>query len=242
MDCLEFRRHLAAEPRARDEAFIAHRDSCHVGCTEAWWRAQRLERRIDHALAIDAPEPLADRILLAHATMLRTRAHRRWQLGLALAASLVIALGVGFVALRRVSADPLPQLAIAHMRGVEAPALALTAPVSDAALREGFAGRGLALRAMPLGAVYIHDCDVGPYRTVHLVFREDGKPVTALYFLGHGVAGSRDFRQAGVQGREVPLDRGTLVMLGDDSRGFTEVERTLRDALQGPPRQALGEF
>lgn len=242
MDCLEFRRRLAAEPRARDEAFIAHRDSCHAGCTEAWWRAQRLERRIDNALAIDVPEHLTDRILLAQATSERARGRRRWQVGLALAASLVIALGVGVAALRRTSADPLPQLAVAHMRGAEAPALALTTPVSDASLRAGFAARGVALRLMPQGAVYVRDCDIGPYRTVHLVFREDGKPVTALYFLGHAIAGSRDFRHSGVQGREVPLDRGTLVMLGNDPRGFTNVERTLRDALQGPRQQALGEF
>ncbi|MBS0431960.1 MAG: DUF3379 family protein [Proteobacteria bacterium] len=233
MECLEFRRQLAADPRTREDAFLAHRDSCHAGCTEAWWRAQRLERRLDNALQIDAPAQLAERVLLAHATGLRLRTRRRWRVGLALAASLVVVLGAGFMAWRGANAESLPQLAIAHMRGPEAFALGLTEPVPAASLRAGFAARGVTLRELPQNAVYVHDCPVGPYRTVHLVFREGGKPVTALYFPDHAIAEARDFRRSGVQVREVPLQHGTLMMLGDDAQGFAAVERTLDDALHG---------
>lgn len=241
MDCLEFRRRLAAEPRLRERAFLAHRDSCHAGCTEAWWRAQRLERRIDNALSsIPAPANLAERILLAHSTHARARVRRRWQLGLALAASLLIVLGIGgFAASRRAYADPLPALAVAHLPG-EASALAMTQPLDEAQLAPAFAARGLALRGMPQGAVYVHDCPVGPYRTVHLVFRIGDEPITAIYFVDRAIAQSRDFHRNGWQGREMPLGRGTLLLLGADSRGFPNVERSLRDALQGPAQQALG--
>ncbi|MGN6312302.1 MAG: DUF3379 family protein [Rhodanobacteraceae bacterium] len=241
MDCLEFRRRLAAEPRTREAAFVAHRDSCHAGCTEAWWRAQRLERRIEAAVAIEAPADLAERILLAQTTRMRVRT-RRWQVGLALAASLLLALGIGAVAWnKKASADPLPAMSVAHLRG-EAFSLALTQPVPEQALRRDFAARGVDLRAMPQGAVFVRDCDVGPYRTVHLVFRVNDEPVTALYFVGRDVAHARDFHHAGWQGRELPLDHGTLLLLGADARGFAAVERTLRDALDAPVQQALGEI
>lgn len=241
MDCLEFRRRLAAEPRAREADFVAHRDSCHSGCTEAWWRAQRLERRIENALVIDVPAGLADRVVLAQATGTRARA-RRWRVGFALAASLLLAVGVGTFGWNRgAQADPLPAMSVAHVRG-EAFSLALTQPVPDSSLRRKFAARGVDLRTMPRGAVFVRDCDVGPYRTVHLVFRVNNEPVTALYFVGRGIAHARDFRHAGWQGRELPLDRGTLLLLGADTRGFAEVEHTLRDALKPPPQQALGEI
>lgn len=241
MDCLEFRRRLAAEPRTREEAFVAHRDSCHSGCTEAWWRAQRLERRIQETLAIEPPGALAERILLAQATRVRMR-RRRWQVGLALAASLLLAIGVGTLGWNRAAlADPLPAMSVAHLRG-EAFALARTQPVSEADLRRDFAARGVDLHAMPQGAVFVRDCDVGHHPTVHLVFRVDNEPVTALYFVGRDLARPRDFQHGGWRGRELPLDHGTLLLLGADARGFAAVERTLRSALQAPVQQALGEM
>lgn len=233
MDCLEFRRRLAAEPRDRDSAFVAHRDSCHAGCTEAWWRAQRLERRIEAALSIEPPTGLAERILLAQATRTRVRT-RRWQVGLALAASLLLALGVGSFGWNRAAlADPLPAMSIAHLRG-EAYALARTQPVSDLELHRNFAARGVDLHAMPQDAVFVRDCDVGRWRTVHLVFRINDEPVTAIYFVDHPVAHARDFQRNGWQGRELPVGHGTLLLLGADARGFAAVERTLGGALQGP--------
>ncbi|HXS72995.1 MAG TPA: DUF3379 family protein [Rhodanobacteraceae bacterium] len=242
MDCLEFRRRLAAEPRSREAMFFAHRDSCHAGCTEAWWRAQRLERRIEQALSIEVPAQLAERILLAQATRTRTRAQRRWQLGFALAASVLLAVGIATFGWNRSAlADPLPGMSVAHVHG-EAFALARTQPVSDGELRRDFAARGVNLRAMPQGAVFARDCDVGPYRTVHLVFRINNEPVTALYFVDRDTARTRDFRHAGWQGRELPLDHGTLLLLGSDARGFSDVERTLRQALQGPAQQTLAEL
>jgi len=241
MDCLEFRRRLAAEPRSRDATFVAHRDSCHAGCTEAWWRAQRLERRIEEALAMEPPAGLAERVLLAQTTRMRVRTRRR-QVGLALAASLLLAVGVGtFGWDRAAQADPLPTMSVAHMRH-EAFALALTQPVPNEELRRDFAARGVNLHAMPKDAVFVRDCDLGPYRTVHLVFRINNEPVTALYFVGRDIARVHDFRHAGWQGRELPLDHGTLLLLGADARGFAEVERTLRDALDAPVQQALGQM
>lgn len=238
MDCLEFRRRLAAEPRMREAAFIAHRDSCHMGCTEAWWRAQRLEKRIECALSIPAPDPLVDRVLLAQATRARLRT-RRWQIGCGLAASLLLALGIGVFGWERSAlADPLLAMSVAHVRS-EAFALARTQAVPASELRKDFAARGIALHAMPQGAVFIRDCDVDHYRTVHMVFRVNGEPVTALYFVDRGNAHPHDFRRGGWQGRVSPLDHGTLLLLATDTHGFSEVERTLRDALQVPVQQAL---
>jgi hypothetical protein len=132
-------------------------------------------------------------------------------------------------------------MSVAHMR-YEAFALTRTQPVSGEELRRGFAARGVELRAMPKDAVFVRDCDVGPYRTVHLVFRVDNEPVTALYFVGREIAHARDFHHAGWQGRELPLDHGTLLLLGADARGFAAVEHTLRDALDAPVQQAIGQM
>jgi hypothetical protein len=220
---------------------VAHRDSCHAGCTEAWWRAQKLERRLENALAIHEPGHLAERVLLARATQARART-RHWRFGLAVAASLVLATSIGIFGWnRRAGADPLPAISVAHLHA-ESFALASTQPVAAKLVREEFAARGLALHAMPADAVFVRDCDLGSYRTVHLVFRIGGEPVTAMYFVDHGVPTAREFQRDGWQGREVPMAKGTLLLLGADSRGFAVVERSMGEALEGPPQQALGEL
>lgn len=240
MDCLEFRRRLAADPNARDPEFLAHRDGCHAGCTESWLRAQRFERRLLTALqAVEAPPDLAERVLLAQATTLRPRARHRWRAGLALAASLLVALVVaGYAWNLRTTASgvALADMAIAHVRS-EAWSLTMTRPLDDQALQPVFTGRGLTLRDAPTHAVFAADCRVGPYRAVHLVLRENGKPVTVLYVVDHRVAEAQDFVRSGWHGREVPMGNGTLVLLGTGSEGFAAAERALVDAVLGATRQ-----
>jgi hypothetical protein len=241
MECLEFRRRLAAEPGSRDPEFLAHRDGCHAGCTESWWRAQRLERQLRNVLqSANTPEDLGERVLLAQATSLRGRARHRRQTGLALAASLLVALVVAGYAwnLRPADGGPLAGMAIAHVRS-EAFSLTMTRPIDAAQMRPVFAKRGVVLRDVPAHAVFAADCRVGPYRAVHLVLRENGSPITALYVVGHRVADARDFSRAGWHGREVPIGNGTLVLLGNGSAGFAAAERALSSAVLGPLRQTV---
>lgn len=245
MDCLEFRRRLAADPNARDPEFLAHRDECHIGCAESWWRAQRAERRLKRALqSIEAPADLAERVLLAQATTSRSRARHRWQAGLALAASLLVALIVaGYAGNLRSTGNggALAGMAIAHVRS-EAWSLTMTKPLGDQSLQPVFAGRGVALRSTPVHAVFAADCRVGPYKAVHLVLRENGEPVTALYLVDHRIAEARDFVRAGWHGREMPMGDGTLVLLGSGTSGFVAAEHAIAAAILGPAEQAVAEL
>lgn len=239
MECLEFRRRLAAEPASRDADFLAHRDHCHAGCTESWWRAQRFERQLRTVLhSAEAPPDLDERVLLAQATSLRGRVRHRWQIGLTLAASLLVALIVAGYAwnLRTADGGPLAGMAIAHVRS-EAFSLTMTRPINATQMRPVFAKRGVTLRDVPAHAVFAADCRVGPYRAVHLVLRENGNPITVLYVVGHRIADARDFSRAGWRGREVTIGNGTLVLLGNDTAGFAAAERAVADAVLGSALQ-----
>jgi len=235
MDCLEFRRRLAAEPQSRDPELLAHRDSC-AACTAAWERAQVFERELLAALEVPVPAGLADRVLLAQATDERRQQQvRRRHVAFALAASLLLALGVGGYGWRQLDARSLPALAVAHMPG-EIHSLDLNQPISEAAIAAGFAVRGVSLRGpAPADVTYVHDCPVGPYKTVHLVSRVDGTPVAVLYLPHKQVAQTRDFHRDGWHGRIVPLDHGTLVMLTDRGGAphFDAVARGWRVAIDG---------
>lgn len=242
MDCLEFRRRLAAAPGTRDPAFLAHRDACTAGCAESWRRAQHAERHLQRVLqSIQAPPELAERVLLAQATALRGHTRRRQPAWFALAASLVIAsIVAGYTWGLRPGRQggALAGMAIAHVRS-EAWSLTMSKPLDDRVLQPVFAGRRMILHGTPVRAVFAADCRVGPYMAVHLVLRENGEPVTALYLVDHHIAKARDFVRAGWHGREMPIGEGTLVLLGASTDGFGAAEHAVADAILGPAGQAV---
>lgn len=235
MDCLEFRRTLAATPQTHDPAMDAHRREC-PACQAAWEQAQRFENDLLGALQVPMPEGLTERILLAQATGRRQRASHGRRVFMAMAASLLVALGIGGVAWQQVDAHSLPALAVAHMPP-EIDSLNLTAPLTAQAIAAGFAGRDVALRGpVPVDTTYVHDCMVGKYHAVHLVTRRDGEPVVVLYLPDKRVARERDFDRHGWIGRAMPLGRGSLVLLTNrgNAAPFDAVAAGWRRAIEGP--------
>ncbi|MET0505747.1 MAG: DUF3379 family protein [Luteibacter sp.] len=246
MNCLDFRRRITAEPRSRDAALLAHRDSCKDGCAAFWQRAQRFEDDFESALAdIPVPDGLADRILLAQATGERRRQVGRRRAWMAMAASLLIAVFGGGMLWRHMDQASLPALAVAHMP-YEIDALGLTRTMTDAQVEAGFAGRSAHLKGpAPAGVTYVHDCDIGPYPAVHLVTRVDDEAVVALYMPGKMSEASSDFHRDGWDGRQIALSGGTLVVMapqGASHRTMAAVARGWREAIEGPVARTVGQI
>jgi len=230
MNCLEFRRQLGVDPHFAGAEFVRHRQEC-ARCAEAGGRALEFEAALRRALSVEASPQLAESILFAQATQQRQRRHAYLRRGglLALAATLVLAVGVGM----RVEANPLPAQAVAHLRG-EPEALVLTAPLPAQSIREAFAKRGIALvHTVPGDVVYAACCPMGKHLTVHMVVASQGDPVTVIYLVGDRVPQDGDFEHDGWHGRSVPLEHGTLILLAHDSGQFDRIVGEWRSALQG---------
>ena len=230
MNCLEFRRQLGVDPQSAGTEFVRHRQEC-ARCAEAAGRALEFETALRRALSIDTSPQLAESILFAQATRERQRRYTYLRRGglLALAATLVLAIGIGM----RVEASPLPAQAVEHLRG-ESEALSLTAPLPAQAIREAFAKRGIALtHDVPDNVVYAACCPMGKHLTVHMVMAGGGDPVTVIYLVDERARDSEDFQREGWQGRSVPLGHGTLVLLARNSGQFDRIVAEWRSALRG---------
>lgn len=232
MNCLEFRRRLGSEPASTLEAFVAHRDEC-PSCAGAQVRADQFEARIRRAVSIPVPVNLADRILLAQTTELRQDLRKRRRgfsaLILAAAASIVVA----FVALERPT-QPMPALAAMvdeHLHEHVVSAAEVTAEIPKHDVIDLFAQRGVSLAAVPDGVNFAHKCPAGPYKTVHMVMPQDGSAVSVVYVVDAPPQSRVDFGHDGIYGREVPMGKGTLVMLGPSSKGFDTIERAWKSAM-----------
>src|SRR5512143_1624063 len=230
MNCLEFRRQLGIDPQSTATDFVSHRQEC-ARCAEAAARALEFEAALRRALSVEPSTKLAETILFAQATQQRRRQSylRRGGL-LALAATLVLAVGVGM----RVEASPLSAQAVEHMTHKEQGALSLTTPVAPDAVRQAFATRGISLpHDAPGGISYVACCPVGRHLTVHMVMPESNGPVTILYVVDDRVRQREDFQREGWSGRMVPLGNGTLILLARESGQFDQVEAAWRATLQG---------
>jgi len=90
MNCLEFRRLVLIRPRQITAEQQAHLERC-ARCAEFAQSVAHDEAAIEQAMLVPVPEGLAERVLLRH----RIRGPNRWST-LALAASLLVAVGVAF--------------------------------------------------------------------------------------------------------------------------------------------------
>ena len=240
MDCLEFRRRLGSEPRLRDGAALAHQRGC-ASCADAAARAQAFDAALARALAVPVPDGLAERILLAQLTGARRDGRRRRRAGwLALAAAASLALAFGIARKPQLEPASLQELVVAHVNGPERVVMQQITPVPAAAVERAFANRGVALQSVPDGVTYVHECPVGDYRSVHMVMPEHGAPVSVLYIVDHRAAAPGDFQRAALRGREVSIADGTLVLLAQADSRFDAIERSWRNAIEGPPQVAAG--
>lgn len=235
MNCLEFRRRLGSDPASRDPAFVAHREEC-PSCAAAYARAVEFEAELARAIDVDVPEGLADRILLAQTTAERTAApQRRRRHGLerfALSFAAAAALAVVVVGIQRETQreTPLGRLVIEHVRHHERHATEARGELAGNAIRAAFTSRGVDLPNVPPGISYVHECPVGPYRTVHMVMPEGEGAVSVVYVADPDRPRREDVDDAGLHAREVPMGDGALVMVGADARGFGRIEQAWREA------------
>lgn len=244
MDCLEVRRQLGCEPARVEDALQQHLADC-AECAAAADEAQAFERRLDAALAVPLPDGLAARILAAQqAQPVASGGRLRRGAWLSFAAAAALLLAVGIVLQRqRAGATGLPDLVAAHVSGPhEHAALALTTPVAPAEVVQAFADRGVTLAAAPPADVaYVSECPIGRWKSVHMVMPQAGGPVSVVYVVDHRVGAQAAFHRGGLDGREVPLAGGTLVLVARDDARFDAVERDWRNAIEGAPAGAIGE-
>jgi len=233
MNCLEFRRQLAVDPKTRDAVFLQHKQEC-PRCAEAYARAMLFEASLAEAMAVPVPENLAERILFAQATEQRKQARVNRGRWIQYAAAAMVLIAIGVVGYSRWDRPVLADLAIAHLAG-EPLALTSHAAVPDALVQREFGMRAsIAMPNVPSGVTYLSDCPLGPYHIVHMAMAQDNDPVTVMYVADHHQVERKDFNQTGWFGREVPLGAGTLVLLGKSAQSFDHLETVWRDAVNGP--------
>lgn len=229
MNCLEFRRSIAVQPRQLDARARQHRDEC-PRCAEAHVQAMRFESMLERSLAVPVPNEAAERILLAQTTLSRQQSSMRRTLVWRIAAGLALTVGIASVSwLALGPQQSLAAMSVAHLSH-EPMAWTVQGVVSGVEVRESFESLGVKLQQSPGDISYLRICPLGLRRSVHMVMQEPAGAVTVMYVPGEH-SERREFTERDVLGREVPIGNGVLLMLASSRNDFDAIEAAFRAAL-----------
>jgi hypothetical protein len=203
MTCSEVRHAIGADPQGTNAALAAHLRDC-AGCSAYQREMLELDARIARALAL--PVTLAA----------PARAAPRWNTPqpLALAASLLLVVGVGLATFVTQSGNALASQIVAHVaHGDEPMDWAPLRPVPSAAVTYALRRSGVQLDGLAGEVVYAQSCWFRNHFVPHLIVRTPRGDVTVLLLTEEHVWKKRRFAQDGLKGILVPAQRGSIAVL-----------------------------
>jgi hypothetical protein len=226
---------IGAAPGEVSEALAAHLADC-APCTLFQQQMRGMDQDLAQVLAAPLPARAGARVRpLPVGPAARRSARRPGPAWLALAASLVLGLGVGvlFWALR-----PQPSLAAGVVRHIEweAGSWSAVAPMTAAATAPVLAAAGVSLTPADLTVTYARICLVNGHWVPHLVVHTATGAVTVMVLRQEHIAQRQAFRQNGYSGVLVPTPAGgTLAVVAQGEPDLDAVTQALAPHLHWTP-------
>jgi hypothetical protein len=214
VNCLEFRRHVGAEPFSTDPAVAGHRAGC-AACARHQDELQAMDRLLGRAMRVDFQEG-------------SDPSSRRWW---AMAASLVA--GVLVAATLWVS-WPAPTLAaevIGHALH-EPGAWTMTRELAPEAVAEVLDPGGARLREEAGPVTFAKRCFFDGHWVPHLVVQTDAGPVTVFLLSHRDVAAATRIDEQGFSALVLPAPQGSIAVVGRNVTGIDAIARQIFNAVE----------
>jgi hypothetical protein len=225
MDCLQFRRNKLATPQALGQDTLEHLKGC-PACQEFSHSVDAFEGELASAVKIPVEPSLARRIIAGRESA-SGMAMRRY----ALAASVLLALGIGFgVGYQALAPNPgLVEASVDHVLG-EPVALTSNQSVNDQELGQALGLSGARLRGSLARAItYLHDCPVPGGFGKHMVMVTDLGKVTVITMPNQNLRWSIGARHKGLVTRLLPATHGSVAIVAETERGLEVAEAMLKE-------------
>jgi len=207
IDHEQYRRELLADPSLTDPELTAHRSAC-APCRAYTDRVLGFEQRLARALNVPLTAQ-ADIVAFTRRTTPRSR-RPRW---FALAASVLVSVGVGSGVWLAAPRSTLAAEVVAHMAG-EANSWNTQAPVQGPTLAAVLKNANMSLDPGAPTVSYASSCNFRGHIVPHLVVQTPRGPVTVMVLVNERVARPKDFDEHGYRGTIVPVpNHGSLAVL-----------------------------
>ncbi len=231
MDCQEYRQHIEADPAWTDEAGATHERSCGT-CAAYAQRVRMAERLIGEALRFDVAsvrEPQRASAEPRRYGSMRTT----WAMA---ASAAVAAVGVWLVMTFVPSGDPDRLVAAVQDHWYHEPAswVQTSSPVNTAALEMALSGSAQVDLDRLNVVSYARSCLVNGRWVPHLVVQGEAGPVMLLLLSRENVAEPLplDLPEEGLHGLIMPLEEGSIAILGDDEESLESLQEDVTAAVE----------
>jgi hypothetical protein len=235
MDYSEFTRLLGADPRSRDPQFLRARDSS-PEFREAAAQAERFEKGLDRALALDMPPDLLERLrdIPQHNALASGRpgARKTWR-AFALAASLLMAVGAAGLIWRMNSGwDSVEEYVVEHYHHDGPAMLARADGQSPEQVAAMLAKHGARLEPALAGIVsVIKQCPTPDGKGVHMVLNTDKGLVTVIYMPETPVTDGEQIAFDDSEAVLVQLPKGSAAIIGLQEQQVTGLHALVQSSI-----------
>lgn len=236
MDFKKYLTRLGVEPRSQDPRFLdASRSS--LDHARAHAEAQKFEDKLEAALKLPSDPALKQDLLAIAGGQSRPASHASVAGWLALAASVLVLVGVASFLLPTTGADAqVRQAFVAHLSHPE-PALTARQNISDQRILERFAERGIVLREGLQDVSYYSPCVIGDVPGLHLVMTDDEhQQVTLMLMPGQGLESKHNFSMGDMTVQLSETSAGALALFGHQGQDLSGTMRDLLRNIDGPRR------
>lgn len=233
MDELQFRRSIYADPHTKDED-IAKAKASDLGKQKFAKEIEQLDQRIANALKVPVPDDMAQKLILRQALQSHQQQKKKKRVHLALAASVVFAIGLTVNFLQFSSSyTNVADYAFAHTSH-EAQNFSNNDKntVTLASLNQKMATfHGQFTQA--LGELIFADyCRFDGMKSLHLVFKGDNSPVNVFVIpVNDHLAFTKSFSNNELQGVSEQFKDANIIVVGDKNESLQKWQQSIKSNL-----------
>ena len=232
MDELTFRRRIYADPNDNGSDI---QEACQQDKQKAKFKSemQDFDQLLQASLDVKVPDNLSERILLGQSINEQRKLKRRHRIHLAMAASIIFAMGVTFQMIGvSPKYDTLGDHALAHLNA-EIDHIPDVATYTQSQLNVKLAHFGGEMVESIAPIKFANFCDFDGVTSLHLVMQSGDKDVTVFIVPNtSGLKASRAFSDMTYQGETIQTQTADMVVITDKSDSLKEWKQKLNKAIK----------
>ena len=232
MNCTECQTIIGAEPDSDDPQAINHMAEC-AACASFHADFKVFDQKLKQAFEVDVPEGLMNFDYTEKVVEFPKARQTPKFIPYALAATVLMALGISFVSLQDSGEiGSWGQDVVAHILHEPKAFKADNALVSRNKLIQVAQSNGARIIGDFGDVTYIKSCPFRGKTVTHLVTQTEHGPVTILLLPGEAVDSVQNIAEEGYVGTVVPVDGGSIVIVGENQSSAASAEQQIKSSVQ----------